>query len=151
MSSTRRVSARGVVIMQDSQARSCIALMHRIRPDGANTGKMLDYYVTPGGGVEEGEHIPQAAEREVWEELGLHCRAGEEIFHRLDDTHDEHVLLCSVESGAFGTGNGPEFTNAGPENGIYIPELIPLSELMRTALVPAELKTLLLERFCCDR
>ena len=146
MPDSKRVSARAVLLMPDETGRSCIALMHRIRPDDEHPGSVLDYYVTPGGGVEAGEGIPQAAEREVWEELGLRCRAGEEIFRRIDDTHDEHVLWCSYEGGVFGTGCGPEFTAPDAKKGAYLPALIPFSELEQLPLVPQELKQLLLAR-----
>ena len=148
MSDIRRISARGVVLMPDAQGRACIALMHRLKPAGVEPGKLLDYYVTPGGGVENGESIPRAAEREIHEELGIHCIAGEELFRRVDGAHDEHILMCSFESGEFGTGSGPEFTNPHEKNGSYIPTLVPLRDLAQTALVPEVLKEVILKRFC---
>ena len=150
MPDIRRLSARGIVLMHDAQGRACIALMHRLKPVCGQPGKLLDYYVTPGGGVEDGESIPQAAEREIYEELGIHCIAGEELFRRVDAAHDEHILICSFESGEFGTGSGPEFTNPREKDGSYIPVLIPLRELSQTALVPEELKELILTRFCSE-
>lgn len=38
------------------------------------------YYYAPGGGVEEGETLEEAVEREVMEELGVKCKARKKIY-----------------------------------------------------------------------
>jgi 8-oxo-dGTP pyrophosphatase MutT (NUDIX family) len=44
-----------------------VLLMHELR----DIGSQLSHWITPGGGVEAGETLAQAAVREVYEETGL--------------------------------------------------------------------------------
>lgn len=77
-----RISAKGLVIVGGKMA----ALKLR----DANE----EWYIMPGGGLESGELIPQAVEREIAEELGMRVSCGEllfvvegargESFHRVD-------------------------------------------------------------------
>ena len=56
----RRVVSRGITFINDK-----ILLIERYRKEN---GKMLHYYTIPGGGVEEGESLEDAAIRETMEE-----------------------------------------------------------------------------------
>ena len=52
------------------------------------TGKLKILWVTPGGGVEEGESFEQALERELYEELGLKISVKEKSILTLDIPFD---------------------------------------------------------------
>ena len=95
----------GVVLIEDNK----VALIERHRAG-------LEYFVFPGGGVDEGETVEQAAVREAREERG---------------------------AGEFGTGTGEEFIDSDPNDpseGIYVPIWMPIEELsQRGNIYPAEL------------
>ncbi|MEO7261377.1 MAG: NUDIX domain-containing protein [Jatrophihabitantaceae bacterium] len=59
------VRQAGRIFVLDSQQR--VLLMHERRDIGSDRS----HWITPGGGVEAGESLAQAAMREVYEETGL--------------------------------------------------------------------------------
>lgn len=63
MSFYQRISAGGIVL---HAGRILLVRYHRAG---------LTYLVAPGGRMEAGESLAQAAEREVFEETGVTCRA----------------------------------------------------------------------------
>jgi 8-oxo-dGTP pyrophosphatase MutT (NUDIX family) len=86
----RRLSAR-LLILNDAGR---LLLFHFVHKTGPLAGQ--DFWATPGGGVEDGETLDQAAVRELAEETGLRRESvGPEIARRevaIQLPDGEHVL-----------------------------------------------------------
>ena len=127
----------GVILIEDNK----VALIERHRAG-------LEYYVFPGGGVDEGETIEQAAIREAMEELGIEVAIKQKMAIIHFGLSTQHYFLVNKISGEFGTGTGEEFTAdpGDPQEGIYIPIWMPIDELLQHEKVyPVEVAELLLE------
>lgn len=120
----RKVSR--VVFLKDDK----ILLIHRFK-----NGK--EYYVAPGGGIEEGETPEEAAIREAKEETSLDIVLGKKISEV--EESNVHTKLFFVESfeGKLELG-GPEAEKNGPENS-YSLEWFPVSNLKDVLLYPESL------------
>lgn len=85
----KRVSVRAVIFDGDS-----IITMFRSKKKEDGTRK--EYYVIPGGGVEEGESLEEALIREIKEELGIDV----EIVKYLQEVEEEkaiqHFYFCKT-------------------------------------------------------
>lgn len=112
----------GIVLIQDNK----VALIERHRAG-------LDYFVFPGGGVDEGETPEQAAIREAREELGIEISVKQKVAEvRLGERSKQVYFLVEQIGGEFGTGAGEEYTGSDPANseeGIYIPVWMPIDQL----------------------
>ena len=112
----------GIVLIQAGK----VALIERHRAG-------LDYYVFPGGGVDEGESPEQAAIREAMEELGVEVAIKQKVaVIHLGQQSRQVYFLVEQTGGEFGTGAGEEYTDADPDSsdeGIYIPVWMPIDEL----------------------
>ena len=80
-----------------------VALIKRVR-DGQ------EYYVFPGGGIENGESPEQAAIRETFEELGVHISIKDSL-GIVNYIGIQYFFVAEVIGGTFGTGEGEEFRN----------------------------------------
>jgi 8-oxo-dGTP pyrophosphatase MutT (NUDIX family) len=111
----------GIVLIEDDK----VALIERHR-------SVLDYFVFPGGGVDEGETPEQGAIRETMEELGLEVVIRQKLAIIHFAQSDQFYYLVESVGGEFGSGTGEEFTDADPGNpneGVYIPMWMPIDEL----------------------
>lgn len=100
----QRISAGGLVIRENQ-----ILLVCYTHPKGS-------YLVAPGGRMERGESLAQTAEREIYEETGVRCRARLPVLleNLLEKDHQMVKLwyLCDYLSGA------GEFTPGAQAEGI---------------------------------
>lgn len=102
------------------------------------------YWVFPGGGVEEGEDLQQALEREIREELGVEVQIGELFFiHQFKTDHQddqEFFYVCQITKGELGTGFGPEYQPDSHYEGQHIIDEIPVENVAKYDLRPQEVK-----------
>jgi len=132
--------AAGIVVKDDK-----VLLMWRFRND-------REYYVIPGGGIEEGEDIEEGLEREIFEELNLKIKNYEKFFEFLNDftssrnvpRMDYYFIIKDFE-GEVKIGD-PELSSQTQQN-IYRPEWIEISKLSELNLMPEEAKKRLIEYF----
>src|SRR5215207_7068329 len=94
----------GIVLIKENK----VALIERHRAG-------LDYFVFPGGGVDEGESAEQAAIREALEELGVEVAIKQKVAEiQLGRKSRQIYFLVEQTGGEFGTGTGEEYTNSDP-------------------------------------
>lgn len=129
----------GIVLIKDNK----VALIERHRAG-------LDYYVFPGGGMDEGETPEQAAIRETMEELGITVKIKQKVAEiSLGPKSRQIYFLVEHVSGEFGTGTGEEFTDSDPndpDEGVYVPIWMPIDELpRRTNIYPSDLSRLVVK------
>lgn len=119
-----------------------VALIERFR--GGN-----HYYVFPGGGVDEGETIEEAAMREMVEETGLRVTVKRKLAEIYFGLSTQYYFLAERVGGEYGSGTGEEFTDADPDDpteGIYIPIWMSMEELIEHEKVyPVDIKELVLQ------
>ena len=122
----------GIVLIEDNK----VALIERHRAG-------LEYFVFPGGGVDEGESPEQAAVREAMEELGVEVVVKQKVAEIQIETSRQFYFLVERVGGEFGTGTGEEFTDSDPSDpseGSYVPVWMPIEELAHHGNVyPVEL------------
>lgn len=131
----KRVSVRNIVFFDNE-----IALMHRLKND-------KEYYVFPGGGIEEGETLEQCAVREMIEEFGIIVEPIKKIYEYEDECRIHHFMISKYLSGDFGSGNGEEYQIDFEHSGFYIPAKHNLESIKEMELYPYEIKNLLIEDY----
>jgi len=133
---TKRVRAVAVIVNNDK-----VLLMHRIK-----NGK--EYYVFPGGGVEDGETVEQAVLREVQEETSLEVKVKKLLYHHMyADIKDEHFFyLCRYISGEPKLGNANESQEmVMSDTNFYRPLWFEIKDLPQLLLYPLEIRDWFIE------
>lgn len=116
----------------------CVALIKRVR-----AGRT--YYLFPGGGVDPGESLAEAAIREAREELGIDVQL-ENLAARVHFRETkQYYFWARILGGTFGTGTGAELSSSeSEESGSYEPVWMPVADLRHIDVRPLCLIPLLL-------
>jgi ADP-ribose pyrophosphatase YjhB (NUDIX family) len=101
------------------------------------------FYIFPGGQVDEGESIEEAAVREIREELGLNVSLDRLVAVVTRNGAEQYHFTATVLGGDFGTGDGLDVTGGyASERGTYTPVWLPVVGLPDQAVRPRELARL---------
>ena len=87
----KRISSRGIIIQDDK----LLTIFRRKIKDG----EVKEYYVIPGGGLEEGETLEENVTRELNEELGIDITIDGFVGMRETDTTIEYYFDCTITNG----------------------------------------------------
>ena len=128
-----RICVRGILIEEGK-----LLVIHRIKND-------LEYYVIPGGGVEDNETMIQALKREILEEVGINIKVlSDNPIYTYQDSESIHSFyLISYAGGVYDSGLGPEFFSKEYEShGEYKIGFVSLQDIAlgRINLVPISIK-----------
>ena len=86
-----------------------------------------EYYVIPGGGVEDGETLADTVKRELQEELGISIEVGNFLTQVISDTTISNFFECKILSGTPKIG-GEELERMNIDN-YYEVRFIPFEKL----------------------
>ena len=108
MNSKKRISARGIIFDGES-------LYTMFRRKKKENKEVKEYYVIPGGGVDDSEDLEQAVIRELKEEFSVDVKI--ERYLGVKETTDtiEHFFKCSIIKGTPKLG-GEELEKCSEEN-----------------------------------
>ena len=122
----KRVSARGFVLTEKGLA---VIFRRKIKD-----GKVNEYYVVPGGGIEDGEDIIEGLKRELKEELNLEVEVQDLAFVKETEDRIEYFYICKYLSGDFRL-NGEELNRMSEQN-YYEPTFLKLEEIDQYDIMP---------------
>ena len=125
----------GIVLIEDGK----VVLIERHRAG-------LHYFTFPGGGVEDGETVEEAAIREMKEETGLSVEAIRKIAEIQFNGNPQSYFLAKRIGGEFGSGAGEEYGAYDPKHGTYHPLWMPVSEILTNNVLPREVAEIVLSQ-----
>jgi 8-oxo-dGTP pyrophosphatase MutT (NUDIX family) len=112
-----------------------ILLIHR-------TNKGKEFWVFPGGGVEEGEKVKSAVVREVMEEASIICETTKLLYTYIftDIDHKQFYYLCKYISGKPKLGDYNEKQTMEEGDQTYEPIWIDIRKLPKLLVYPMEIR-----------
>lgn len=129
MNKEKRIRAASVLIQGDH-----VLLMHRIK-----NGK--EYYVFPGGGVESGELIEEAALRELLEETSVKADMDRLLYvHEYDDGDEQYFYRVQNPIGTPHLPAESEEMNRMSETNFFEPMWVDLNTIESLRLFPLEIR-----------
>lgn len=107
-----------------------------------------EYFVFPGGGVEE-ETVEEAVIRELQEETMIEVKINKLLYHHIyDNNTEQYFYLCSYVKGIPGLSEDSEENKKMQEGkDFYDPKWIKIEELKNMLVYPLEIRDLLIEDF----
>jgi 8-oxo-dGTP diphosphatase len=125
------------IILKDNK----VLLMHR-----GNTRDGKDFWVFPGGTVEENEAAENAVIRELEEETSVKATVDRKLYSHDYTTNEQHYFLCKYVSGKpkLGDFNEAKTMQEDPDE-IYDPQWVPLKKIPEMLLYPLEIRDWLIE------
>ena len=144
----KKIRVAGLVEMSGG-----FALMHRknVKPTPNSTMPSGDYYVFPGGGLEESDKsFEDGVAREIFEEFGIIVNVKEKLYYKkINAEREEYLYKCEYVSGKLGTGTGPEFSGDPKykSRGEYIPTIVFKEEFKNARILPEEFKEKIIEDY----
>ena len=124
MRTNSRVSA---LVIKDNK----ILLIHRFKYGD-------EYWVIPGGGVEDKESLEESLKREVREETSLDLISFELLGSNEHEGHIHYFYKCELTLGEPKIG-GPELEDSSKDN-IYLLEWISIEDVNRLNIYPSSVK-----------
>ena len=115
----KRISSRAIIIDNEE-----LLTMFRRK---IKEGKVKEYYVIPGGGLEEGETLEENVIRELKEEFSIDVKVLGYLGKEEHEETVEHYFHCKIKKGTPKLG-GEELERMTEEN-YYEVRRIPLKEL----------------------
>ncbi|HDM8237127.1 NUDIX hydrolase [Vibrio campbellii] len=122
-----------------------VLLIERVKGD-------RHYWVFPGGSVEDGESLSEAAKREALEETSIELKSLTPVFQIQNQGRMEYYFLSHIGSATPVLGYGPEQQRRSASNQ-YILRWVSFTELAMLPLFPVEAKQICLqsEEVLCGR
>lgn len=131
-----RIRCAGIVEIDGGY---CLMYRKNVKKEGST----VNYYTIPGGGLEDGETVEEAAIREIKEELGIDVEVEELLYNTTshERNKEEYFFKCKYIGGEFGTGDGPEFSNDPKykDRGEFIPLIVKKEEIDGLNILPKEI------------
>ncbi len=108
-----------------------------------------EYFVFPGGGVEQGESVEAAVIREVREEATIDIKINKLLYHHIyDDDTEQYFYLCDYIKGEPKLSvDSEENIKMSKGNDYYSPLWFKIEELKNTLVYPLEIRDLFIADF----